>query len=165
MWLPQDSPAGSQASPARPQGAGRPAIPPHTTVLLVDDEPIMRELMAEELAERGLAVLQAGSAQAALELLAAGEVIDLLVTDLSMPGMDGIGLIDAVQQRSGGPPAILLTGHAHDNARLSAHGSADCTYTLLTKPIRANELVAQIVRLLGTSPGQPVGAALAEAAD
>ena len=164
LWLPQNSPAGSQPGTTQPTGAGRPAIPTQAFVLLVDDEPIMRELMAEELAERGFAVLQAGSAQAALDLLAAGEAVDLLVTDLSMPGMDGVALIDAAQRRCKGLPAILLTGHAHDNARLSAHGHADCTYTLLTKPIRASELAAHVVRLLGTAHGTPA-VALAEAAE
>ena len=156
IWLPQNPALGQPG--AAPGAAARLAILPQTFVLLVDDEPIMRELMAEELAERGLAVLQAPSAQAALELLAAGETVDLLVTDLSMPGMDGVSLIEAAQRHRRGLPAILLTGHAHDNARLAAHGSADCSYTLLAKPIRASELAAHVVRLLGTSPAAPAPA-------
>ena len=165
IWLPQN-PGHAQPNVA-PAAAGRLAILPQTFVLLVDDEPIMRELMAEELAERGFAVLQAASGQAALELLSAGETVDLLITDLSMPGMDGVSLIEAAQHHRRGLGAILLTGHAHDNARLAAHGSADCSYTLLTKPIRASELAAHVVRLLGTAPAAPAPAsapALAETA-
>ncbi len=154
IWLPQ-KPTHAQADAATSAGVGRLAILPQTFVLLVDDEPILRELVAEELAERGFAVLQASGAQAALELFAAGETVDLLVTDLSMPGMDGVSLIEAAQRHRTGLPAILLTGHAHDNARLSAHGAADCKYTLLTKPIRASELAAHVVRLLGTAPPAP----------
>ena len=57
IWLPQN-PAHAQASAAPAAGCGRLAILPQTFVLLVDDEPILRELMAEELAERGFAVAQ-----------------------------------------------------------------------------------------------------------
>ncbi len=162
LWLPQSGLEGSVPMTASLQHHGRLPILPQAYVLLVDDETELRELIAEELVERGFVVLHAGSAHDALDMLAAGETVDLLVTDLSMPGLDGVGLIEAAQQHRGNLPAILLTGHAHDNARLAALGSDDCSYTLLTKPIKASELVAHVVRLLGIAP-QPAQPAKAQA--
>ena len=152
IWLPQNNPA--QSITIEPQAPAHPrlSILPETFVLLVDDEADLRALMAEELIECGFAVLQAGSSRDALDMLASGETVDVLVTDLSMPGLDGVGLIEAAQQHRRGLPAILLTGHAHDDARLNANHRAEGRYTLLTKPIRASELIAHVVRLLGSAP-------------
>ena len=74
--------------------------------------------------------------------------------------MDGVALIEAARRHRRDLPAILLTGHAQDNARLN--GGQDCAYTLLTKPVRASELVARIAASLNQSSdkgeGTPQGA-------
>jgi CheY-like chemotaxis protein len=60
------------------------------TVLLVEDEPLVRMLLAEELREAGLSVVEAGDAGEALSFLSATDQIDIVVTDIQMPGdMDG----------------------------------------------------------------------------
>ncbi|MBI0538652.1 response regulator [Roseomonas sp. KE2513] len=79
--------------------------------------------LAGTLEERGYHVLQAGSGPAALALLEGGEAVDLLVSDFSMPGMDGVALIREAQRRRPRLPAILLTGYAGDAATLPADGA------------------------------------------
>jgi PAS domain S-box-containing protein len=83
------------------------------TLLLVEDEQDVRELTAEFLRERGYRVLEAESGPAALRLMQAGVRIDLLISDLGLPGgMTGRQLVDVARQRYPGVPAILITGIA-----------------------------------------------------
>ena len=70
-------------------------------------------------------MLPASGGAEALALLAAGEAVDILVTDLSMPGMDGLAVIRAVQERRAGLPAVLLTGYAGDGAALALGGRGE----------------------------------------
>jgi CheY-like chemotaxis protein len=88
-------------------------------LLLVDDEELVRDVLAEHLEDAGFSVLVAAGGAEALALIAAGEVVDALVTDLSMPGMDGLAVIRAVQERHPRLPAVLLTGYAGDDAALA----------------------------------------------
>ena len=83
------------------------------TVLLVEDEPDVRELTAEHLRDFGYRVLEADNAAAALRLVQAGTHIDLLLTDFGLPGgMNGRQLAEAVLQRHVGLPVIVITGYA-----------------------------------------------------
>jgi CheY-like chemotaxis protein len=61
------------------------------TILLVEDEPAVRRLIDDVLTHHRYRVMCAGSAEDALRVLCEGAVIDLLVTDVVMPGMDGVG--------------------------------------------------------------------------
>ena len=61
-------------------------------ILLVDDEDMVRETLAATLEDAGFSVLAAGSGAEAVALLDAGEPVDAMVSDLSMPGMDGLAL-------------------------------------------------------------------------
>lgn len=74
-------------------------------VLLVDDEALVCELMAERLEDAGHAVLSAGSGLEALESPDAGEAVYLLASDFSMLGMDGLALTREAQRRRPGLPA------------------------------------------------------------
>ena len=117
-------------------------------VLLVDDEDLLREVLAEQLDEAGYGVLVAANGNEALALLAAGEAVDVLVTDLSMPGMDGLAVIRAAQERRPGLPAVLLTGYAGDGAALAVGGAVSGSFSLLRKPIRLHDLIDRIQSLL-----------------
>ena len=81
-------------------------------VLLVDDDKFVRETLAELLDDVGFRALQAADATEALVMLRQPDVIDVLVTDLTMPGDDGIALIRQARTIRGNLPAILLTGYA-----------------------------------------------------
>ena len=123
LWLPE-APVEAAAAPAAPAEAPQPAAEPRCArVLLVDDEDAVREVLTLQLEDFGFAVLPAAGGAEALALLAAEEPVDILVTDLSMPGMDGLAVIRAVQERRRGLPALLLTGYAGDGTALALGGA------------------------------------------
>ena len=142
LWLPQ-----AEQEVAAPAWVAR-GVAERARVLLVDDEALVREILAAQLDELGFDVLAAEGGEEALALLAAGERIDALVTDLSMPQMDGLALIQAAQARRAGLPAVLLTGFAGDGASLALSGAISGNYTLLRKPVSAEVLADRVAALL-----------------
>ena len=81
-------------------------------LLMVDHDAIVLSSLAQEMEAEGYPILRATSGAEALACLDDGEEVGLVVTDLSMPGMDGLRFIREVQRRRPGLPAILLTGFA-----------------------------------------------------
>src|SRR5262245_66137646 len=79
-------------------------------LLVVDDEPDARGLVAEFALEGGYDVVQAANATEALVAVAAGS-IDAVITDVVMPGMDGIELARRIKARYPGVPVLVMTGH------------------------------------------------------
>ena len=145
LWLPRA--AGSTVFVSETVGAASAtADRPH--VLLVDDDAIVREVLALSLEDAGHVVLPADSGAAALSRLAAGERVDIIVSDLTMPGMDGLALIRAAQERRPGLPAVLLTGYAGDGAALAVGGAISGTFSLLRKPVTGMQLADRINALL-----------------
>ena len=152
LWLPEaraERPAGLLAAPAAPNSAGA-GTATAIRVLVVDDESLVRETIAAFLESENYAVSVAASGAQALARLQAGETVDALVTDLSMPGMDGLALIRAVHDRLPGLPAILLTGYADDGVALAVDGAVTGSFSLLRKPVSALHLVDRIRALLAT---------------
>lgn len=84
-------------------------MPPR--VLVVDDEFLVRDLITYELKLAGFEVLEAESAEAGLALLAPGEPLDLLFTDIRLPGMDGWQLAEEVRARYADVPVIYASGY------------------------------------------------------
>jgi CheY-like chemotaxis protein len=111
-------------------------------ILLVDDDDLVRETLAAELEALGCATLVACNGTEALALLKSGETLDALVTDLLMPGMNGIETIQKARHIRPGLQCFLLTGYAGD-ARTSVTSSSE--FTLVLKPIAARELLARIL--------------------
>ena len=109
-----------------------------TTVLLVDDEPHVLAALRRTLRAPELRVLTAGDAAEALRVVAEGQV-DVLVSDIDMPGMSGIELIREVRRRYPSIVRLLLTGDASLESALDAinHGEV---YRYLLKPWKAAEL-------------------------
>ena len=122
-------------------------------MLFVDDDATIRELMSTLLEDIGYATLLAQSGLEAMALLNAGESVDVLVTDLSMPGMDGLSLIRAAQAYQPDLPAILLTGYAGEGTSLAVTGAISGSFSLLRKPITAEHLAEQIAVLLEARRG------------
>jgi CheY-like chemotaxis protein len=117
LWFPAT--ANGVAPPTKveivaPVAPGRRAL-----VHLVDDEPTGCELTAEGLERMGFDIAAVASSLEALARLDTGEEVNILVTDLSMPGLDGLALIREAQRRRPGLPAILLTGFATNAAELA----------------------------------------------
>ena len=137
LWLPVSGEALALIEPG-------PRHEPHDgagTVLLVDDEEIVRGTAAEMLKALGYAVRQVESAEAALALLDRGLVPDLLVTDHLMPGMTGTDLARHVQARIGPVPTLIVSGYA------DVEGLAR-DYAHLPKPFRQADL-ARALTMLG----------------
>jgi len=117
-------------------------------ILLVDDDDMVRELLADELTDRGYDVLQAECGADAISLLDLGEAVDLIVSDLSMPGMDGVMVIREAQARRPRLPAILLTGYAGDAATLAVGAAIVGSFSLLRKPITGAQLTDRVETML-----------------
>ncbi|MGE0224522.1 MAG: ATP-binding protein [Acetobacteraceae bacterium] len=146
LWLPA-------ATDSVPHSDPDPKPPPtpqaiHGRILLVDDERMVRETLVAMLEESGFDVLACASGADALDLLRTTQPIDVLVTDLSMPGINGLALIRDAQDRRPGLPAVLLTGYSGDTPHLSTEGTPT-SYALLRKPISAAQLVKAIKAALG----------------
>lgn len=108
------------------------------TIMLVEDEEIVREVTAEQLREQGYRVLEADSGPAALRLLNAGARFDLLISDVALPGgMNGREVADAIKARYADIPVILVTGYAP--------GDALSDMEVIRKPFRP-EVLAEHVR-------------------
>jgi signal transduction histidine kinase len=99
------------AEPAAAEPAPTPEGPA-LRILVIDDEPTVREALADSLAEDGHAVLQAASGAEGLAHLAGGATVDVVVTDLGMPEMTGWDVARAVRTRHPGLPVGLITGWA-----------------------------------------------------
>jgi CheY-like chemotaxis protein len=80
------------------------------TLLLVEDDPLVRMTLAEVLAEAGFAVLEAESAEAALDLIAARDDLALLLTDINLPGADGFALARAARRLRPNLPVVYASG-------------------------------------------------------
>ncbi len=83
---------------------------PEKHLLLVEDEPALREVVAEQLADRGFIVEQASSGEEALARLS-DFAFDAIVTDLRMPGVSGSTVVDAAIERYPDIVAIVVTGY------------------------------------------------------
>jgi two-component system response regulator AtoC len=112
-------------------------------VLLVDDEPSVRAALKELVEARGWEPLLARSAAEALDLV---ERADAMVTDFSMPGMDGMDLLRAVHDRDESLPVILLT--AHGSERLAVRAMKAGAYEYVPKPFDVDEMLLAIGRAL-----------------
>lgn len=146
LWLPA-----AAAPPALPDAAA-PVVertgPASPRVLLVDDDPIVRDVLASSLEDAGYIVLQAESGAAALGLLGGGASADIIVSDLTMPVMDGLTVIRRAQEQVPNLPAVLLTGYAGDGAALAVGGALSGSFSLLRKPVSGPQLVDRINALL-----------------
>jgi len=109
---------------------------PH--LLFVDDEPVLRSLMAERLSGQGFDVVEAENGERALELLDQF-AFDIIITDLRMPGMDGTQVIEAARERYPGIIGIVITGYGtlKDAVEAIKMGASD----FIAKPFQFDELL------------------------
>ena len=115
------------------------------SLLLVDDDPDLLQLLSIRLKANGYQVTAVDSAQRALASIAASRP-DLVLTDLRMTGMDGMALFQELQGACPGLPVIILTAHGSIPDAVTAVKRGVFGY--LTKPYDADELLAQIERAL-----------------
>lgn len=114
-------------------------------ILIVDDEPRIRDLIREHLQFAGFSCVEAGDGTAALAMLAQGGV-DLVVLDIMMPFMDGMTCLREMRARKITTPVIMLTARSEEYDKLAGlEGGAD---DYVVKPFSPRELVARIKAVL-----------------
>ncbi len=151
VYLPRARIAAAGAIAQRPPGlqAGETT---YRTVLVVDDDPAVREVTAQFLKDLGYGVIEAGSGGAAIDLLERAADIDVLLVDYAMPGMNGAEVAKAAQTRRPGLPVLFITGYADLTALRDAGEER-----ILQKPFYADELAAKLGGLLGDLPAASGG--------
>jgi DNA-binding response OmpR family regulator len=125
--------------------------PEKTTVLVVDDEPIVRRVVATYLRREGHPTLEAADGPAALELIERAEP-GLVVLDVMLPGIDGLELCRLIRRRSD-TPVIMLTARGEEADRIVGLDLGADDY--VTKPFSPRELVARVRSVLRRAPARP----------
>ena len=143
--------AGETALPASPAGA-------HETVLVIDDEATVRMLVTDVLDELGYHTIEAGDGPAGLRIVNSSERIDLLITDVGLPGgMNGRQVADAARSRRPGLRVLFITGYA-DNAAIG-NGQLEDGMQVMTKPFGMTALATKIQAILAEPmPAEPIPA-------
>ncbi len=115
------------------------------TILIADDEEIIRESLSFVLKKEGYGVLEAPNGRAALELVR-NEAVDLVITDLEMPEMKGIELLEQVTRVSPETLVVIITAYGSIDTAIAALRQGAVDYVL--KPVEFDELLVKIHRLL-----------------
>jgi len=115
-------------------------------VLLVEDEPQVREFSSQLLRELGYEVHATADAAAALEYLYGGAEVDLLFTDVGLPGMNGRQLADEARRRRPGLRVLFTTGYARD--AIAQDGRLEPGVELIAKPFTIDELAARVAEVM-----------------
>ena len=140
LYLPRltnQSPALDSAAPTAPRKGGG------ETILVVEDNPDVRRLVLRQLRDLGYEVIEAANGPQALQILDGGASIDLLFTDVVMPGgMTGRQLAEAAKVRRPGLKTLFTSGYTEDS--ILRLGKLDPGVRLLSKPYRKHELATRI---------------------
>jgi excisionase family DNA binding protein len=143
-WLESQRPRGVRPTTSQPRvatpAAGRPRV------LVVDDEASIRDLLAKTLALAEYDVDLAPDGRTALERLRIVPY-DLLITDLKMPGVDGLGVIREARRLKPDIPVIIITGFSTEASAIEAVNLGVSGY--LTKPFRVPRVLAAAAKALG----------------
>jgi two-component system, chemotaxis family, chemotaxis protein CheY len=117
------------------------------TVLIVDDSASMRGMVSHTLASAGFSVIEGSNGQEGLDRLA-GKKVDLIITDLNMPVMDGIQFITRLraQREYKFTPILMLTTESRDETKQAAKAAGATGW--ITKPFNAQQVLQTIARVL-----------------
>ena len=132
----------AQEEPSEVSFAEVPRAEAGETVLVVEDEPVIRNLIIEVLQDLGYRALEASDGPAGLKILQSRQRIDLLVTDVGLPGINGRQLADAARETRPELKVLFITGYA-ENATL-ANGFLDPGMEIFTKPFAVEALATRI---------------------
>ncbi|WP_198283313.1 PAS domain-containing protein [Sphingomonas sp. PAMC 26617] len=118
----------------------------HELILVVEDEPSVRQLSCDALTELGYRVVEADSAKAALQLLDANPEIALIFTDIMMPEMNGAQLAKLAREKRPDVPILFTTGYTRN--AVVHNGVVDAGVELIGKPFTIEELAARVRTVL-----------------
>jgi excisionase family DNA binding protein len=143
-WLDSQRPRGGVRAPA---AVSRPAsAPTRPRILVVDDEASIRELLEKTLAMSDYDVDTAPDGRTALERMRLYPY-DLLITDLRMPGMDGLTVIREAKRYKADLPVLVITGYSTESSAIEAANLGVNGY--LTKPFRVSQVLGKTAKALG----------------
>lgn len=143
LYLPAADQPSEAAAPEAAQEA-KPAVAGAGRILVVEDDVDVASLACSLIESLGYSVRLAGGARTALDLIQGGEPVDLVFSDVMMPGgMDGVQLADAVRQRFPKLPVLLTSGYNDALDRLQQEG-----LTFIAKPYRREDLYSRLAQLL-----------------
>ena len=115
-------------------------------ILVVDDEEAIREIVSSMLTTAGYACKQAGSGMEALPVLTSGEEFELMLSDLMMADLDGIGLLERTKEKYPDMPVVMVTA-VHDIS-VALRAIRDGAYDYLLKPFEREQLLNTVSRAL-----------------
>lgn len=115
------------------------------TVLVVEDDPAVRLLVLDVLSMHGYRALKAADGNAAAKILQSSERIDLLISDVGLPGMNGRQLADIARQHRPGLPVLFMTGYAEQAA---SSGFLDTGMDMISKPFSIDHLATRVRDML-----------------
>jgi len=143
--------AGTEVQPLPPRD-----VTGQDTILLVEDEEAVRSFAARALRLRGYHVLEAGGGEKALDIVTKGaEEIDLLITDVVMPNMDGPTLVRHVKELKPDLAVIFMSGYAEEAFRRNEENASDLHF--LPKPFGLKQLAAKVKEVLSHTPVRRAG--------
>lgn len=155
IWLESESGAGTTVTVYLPAFTPVPRRQPSgsPTVLLVEDEDSVRAMAARILRQKGFTVVEASDGAAALAALQDyGGALDLILTDVVMPGVSGVELADRALQLRPGMPVLFMSGYTE--REMADRGGPPAGTLLLNKPFHAGELVAAVQKVLEGTRGE-----------
>ncbi len=151
IYLPRHLGEEDAAAPAASAPASR--SDDQRTVLVIDDEPTVRMLVADAMGELGHACLEAPDGATGLRILQSDNNVDLLITDVGLPGgLNGRQVADAARALRPELKVLFITGYA-ENAVMN-HGHVEHGMEVLTKPFAVGGLSARVARMLADEPGR-----------
>jgi len=118
------------------------------TVLVVDDDEHMREYVRASLELEGYSVLEAGTADEGMAVLEGEQQPQLILLDVMMPGMDGWGMLQRIQERHGSIPVIMFSGQVDE--RSAPHAEERGASAFVGKPFDPQQLIDQAKQILPT---------------
>jgi len=121
-------------------------VPMPATVLVVEDDGDVREYIVSALTQLGYSVLEAAEASAALSVIERHPEVDILLTDVGLPGINGRQLADEASRRHAGIKVLFISGYAKD--AIVHNGVLDAGVELLSKPFTMNSLAQKIACVL-----------------
>ena len=145
-WLESQRPRAGRPVPVTPPARGAAAAAGRPRVLVVDDEATIRDLLSKTLALAEYDVDLAPDGRAALDRLRMIPY-DLLITDLKMPGVDGLTVIREARRLKADLPVIIITGFSNEASAIEAVNLGVSGY--LTKPFRVPRVLAAAAKALG----------------
>lgn len=140
---------------AAPRTTLRPDLHGSETILLIDDNEELRRVVKRMLQRSGYVVIEAANGAAALTILDRGTSVDIVISDVMMPEMNGKAVVDAVRQRHQNVKLLLMSGYNYDTALRGMAQRGDIAF--IEKPFTADKLREKLREVLS----QPTGSGVA----